>query len=156
MKQYSIVLNVPDDFVPEELDIKANYGDSPDLISIADEGFIEDDSYADADISEDTVNRIKDMLDNDVKLGVDVVPENSVVRVEFTKEFSEQPHFFQDITALMQYIESRYKVPCVCYLNDLDVLVDDADDAVKMFNGMIAKIKTRAAVKDTSGIVLPN
>ena len=150
MKQYQITFNVPDDFQPDELSLSANYDRGENEISIAEEGFTEE-SEEIGKIWEELQTLIKEKLD----LKVDTVPENSVVRITFPPEAVADYQALTSLNILKDAVESTYKCPCIIYCGTLEVMVENADDAIKMLNGMIAKIKTRAAVKDTSGIVLP-
>ena len=138
MKKYYIALDVPYDFNPEELDIDIKYKDD---INIAEEGFINGESL------------VEDLL-NKVSIAKDTVGEHDVVRVTFPPQL----HDYIDYESLNNWhkqLETAYKCPVIIYLDDLNVFVEEADKAIDMLNGMIAKIKVRSAVKQTSGIILP-
>lgn len=148
MKSYEIVFSVPDDFDPEEMILNVQYKDGD--IAIEDEGFI--DELVPASILE----QVDDFLNNDLRLIKDTVNEGDIVRMIFTPEAAQLPFFDKILVSLKEAIEATYKVPCIAHMNNIDVLVENADEAINMLNGMIAKIRTRAAVKDTSGIILPS
>ena len=152
MKQYQIVFNVPDDFVPEELELTASYGKGQGEISIEGESFIKS--------SEEDVTKaweeLKSIVEEKISFKIDEVPENSVIRILFPPEVATDFESLSSLNTLKDAVEAVYRKPCICYCNSMDLMVDNADDAIKMLNGMIAKIKTRAAVKNTSGIVIAN
>lgn len=148
MKRYQVIFEVPDDFNPDDLTLTASYGETPGQIRLADEGF---------ELSQPELEEaMKDFIKELHSITVDNIGENSIVRVTFDEKTATQPYFAENIQAIMKMIENSYKVPCVCHMDNVDVLVEDANEAVAMFEKMIAKIKTRASVRDTSGIVLPN
>lgn len=148
MKQYQMTFNVPDDFDPEEMIMNVQYEKGE--ITIEGEGFYED------MIPTDILNSIDDFLKNDLRLVKDAVKEGDVVRMVFTPESARLPFFGKVINALKVAVEETYEVPCIAHMSSIDVLVESADEAIDMLNKMIAKIKVRSAVKDTSSIVLPN
>lgn len=147
MKQYRIILNVEDDFNPEEDLEGISLNCDPEKVEVAEEGF-----YT---ISDDVVPIVQEFLDSIEVLKEDV-KETDVIRVTFPVEAASNPFFSDIITSLKVSIENACKVPVICHVDNLEVMVENASDAIEMLNGMIAKVKTRAAVKDTSGIILPN
>lgn len=148
MKQYQMIFNVPDDFDPDEMIMNVQYEKGE--ITIDGEGFCEN------TIHSSIISSIDEFLKNDLRLVKDAVKEGDIVRMIFTPEAARTPFFGEVINALKVAVEETYKVPCIAHMSSIDVLVESADEAVDMLNKMIAKIKVRSAVKDTSGIVLPN
>lgn len=132
MKKYYFALEVPDDFNPEELDIDFKYKDD---ITVSREGFIDEDLLSKLNIKKDTVG------------------ENDVVRFTFPVDDTIN---YETLDLFREMLEYAYKCPVVGHADNLELFVENADKAIDMFNGMIAKIKVRAAVKSTTGIILPN
>jgi len=139
MKQYALILNVPDDFNPEELQINLDYKDEVELCL---EDFVDNLTYLDPELFLEKIDVSK------IHVG-----ENDIVRFTFPESAAEA-HGLEYLNAIRDTLESTCKCPVVGYANNMEVFVDNADDAIKMFNGMIAKVKTRAAVKSTSNIIL--
>ena len=133
MKTYTIALNVPDDFDPEKLGVDLSYEED---IEIAHEGFFSLENFR------DSIEPIRQD-----------VTEHSVVTFKFPPEALNDPIA---LNLIKDKFECEFGVPAVGYVNSIDLLVQNADDAIAMFEKMIAKVKTQAAVKQTSGIVLPN
>jgi len=140
MKQYQFTLSVPDDFNPEELAIELNYKDG---IQITNEGFLNE-QYSEA------IDSLIQSASIEKKSG----DKNEVVLVKFPRDNVNNPEFGVVLDMLMQRLEEVLDCPVICYVDDLEILVENADQAIDMFNGMIAKIKVRAAVKETSKIIL--
>jgi len=138
MKQYQITLGVPDDFNPEELDMTVSYKDDIEILS---EGFTDI-----ADIKE----KLQAIVDN-CELSTIEPKENDIVLFKFDELTSAE-----EAKSIMFVIEEKTGRPALGMSKSLDVLIEDANATVEMLNGMIAKVKTRAAVKETSKIVLPN
>ena len=138
MKQYQITLGVPDDFNPEELDMTVSYKDDIEILS---EGFTDI-----ADIKE----KLQTIVDN-CELSTIEPKENDIVLFKFDESTSAE-----EAKSIMFVIEEKTGRPALGMSKSLDVLIEDANATVEMLNGMIAKVKTRAAVKETSKIVLPN
>lgn len=140
MKQYRLTLNVPDNFNPEELAVDLGYKDD---IQIVDEGFVD--------------NKYSEIIESTIKaasIEKKHADQNEVVLVKFPNTCVDDPGFRTVLNILRQRLEETFDCPVVCYLNDLEILVENADQAIDMFNGMIAKIKVRSAVKETSKIIL--
>lgn len=138
MKQYQITLGVPDDFNPEELDMTVSYKDDIEILS---EGF--------TDIA-DIKKKLQAIVDN-CELSTIEPKENDIILFKFDESTSAE-----EAKSIMFVIEEKTGRPAIGMSKSLDVLVEDANATVEMLNGMIAKVKTRAAVKETSKIVLPN
>lgn len=138
MKQYQITLGVPDDFNPEELDMTVSYKDDIEILS---EGF--------TDIAE-IKKKLQAIVDN-CELSTIEPKENDIVLFKFDESTSAE-----EARSIMFIIEEKTGRPALGMSKSLDVLIEDANATVEMLNGMIAKVKTRAAVKETSKIVLPN
>ena len=147
MKQYQAVFNVPENFDPEKVELQATYGVIEDagLMSIAEEGFV--DGEQEITLTPELEQFVKDRT----VILKDGSNENDVVRIMFDEGADAA-----DLQMIVKVCEAIYKCPCICLSANMEVFVENADEAIKMLNGMIAKIKTRAAVKDTSGIILPN
>lgn len=138
MKHYQIVLEVPDNFNPEELDMTVSYQDDIEIFS---EGFTNDDELSE---------KLKSIIES-CEISTIEVKDNDVVLFKF--DDSVQP---EEASIAMLTIEEKTGRPALGVNKDIDLLVEDADSTIEMLNGMIAKVKTRAAVKDTSSIVLPS
>ena len=133
MKTYTIALSVPDDFDPQKLGIDLSYDED---IEIKEEGFFD-------------LDQTKELI---TVFGREVT-ENSIVTFSFPPEALNDPIA---LNLIREQFEAQFGCPAVGYVNSIDLLVQNADDAIAMFEKMIAKVKTRAAVKDTAKIVLPN
>lgn len=142
MKQYHITLNVPDDFVPEEMGVDLQYKDE---ITIAAEGF--------QDLTE---GYQKFLTNNKITAKKESASEHDVVIFKFPKEVYGDPETITFLNILKQQLETTFGCPVVGFIDDIDILVENADQAIDMFNGMIAKIKVRAATGVTNKIILPN
>ena len=149
MKFVQIVLVVPDDFDPDK-DIEGiTFSEDCDVDSVE---ILKQEEVSEKLLSSQEV--LQAMLDEKVKMLKDQVDDHSIVRIMINPEVpAVDPSILQ---RTMQVVEETYKCPCICLVDDMNLFVENADEAIKMLNGMIAKVKTRAAVKDTSGIVLPN
>lgn len=101
-------------------------------------------------LTDDQVKRLEELC----KVTVDEVSENSVIRVMVSPDYSELDA--QLLQQLLSTVEATYKRPAIILVNSLELMVENPEASVDMLNKMIAKIKVRSAVKDTSGIVLPN
>ena len=147
MKQYQVVFNVPENFDPDKLSLQASYEVPEDAgqMSIEEEGFVDDEQ--EITLTPELEQFVKDRT----VILKDGSNENGVVRIMFNEGADAD-----DLQMIVKVCEAIYKCPCICLSANMDVLVENSDDAIKMLNGMIAKIKTRSAVKDTSGIILPN
>lgn len=147
MKQYQITLEVPDEFDPEEDIINIQFGNEADVesISIVDEQFVSAEKYI------ERFEEIKKLIESNCDFKLDDLKDDSVIRIMF-----DPTDDVSNLQEVLTYVEMIYNRKCICLCNKLDVLVENADEAINMLNGMIAKIKVRSAVKDTSGIVLPN
>lgn len=139
MKKYILALDVPDDFNPEEMDINIS---SKQDIDISSEGFINFDT-----LSEEIIKN------SDIKL--ETIDEHSVALFKCSSEVA-QSYGIENFDQIRQSLEENLKCPVIGYVDDLELFVENADQAIDMFNGMIAKIKVRAAIKPTTGIILPS
>lgn len=137
--RYQLTLEVPDNFKPEEMGIDLSYKDE---ITIVSEGFtLPSDSTLDE-------------LLKSIEVKKETIDEHSVVIFKFPKAIMELPDGPAIINIYKNKLETEFGCPAVGYLDDIDVLVENANQAIDMFNGMIAKIKVRAAVAPTSKIIL--
>ena len=140
MKKYYIVLNVPDDFVPEEMGMEVTY---PTDITIDKEGF------------GDYQSEIADIISN-VELKKETITDKDIIVFKFPKEVLDNADAAEVLSLFKDNIEKSFGCPAVGYVNDVDILVENADQAIDMFNSMIAKIKVRSATGVSSKIILPN
>ena len=149
MKQYQVVFNVPENFDPDKLSLQASYEVPEDAgqMSIEEEGFVDEEQEISLSPELETLIKDKTVI---IKDGAN---EHDVIRIMFSDDSNVDAEGLQSI---MKACEAMYHCPCICLSANIDVLVENADEAIKMLNGMIAKVKTRSAVKDTSGIILPN
>ena len=61
--------------------------------------------------------------------------------------FPDKDGYAEGVSSVIQYLDAIYPdVPKIGILSDMDILVQQADDALKMLDGMKAKI---SIVKDT-------
>ena len=137
--RYQLTLEVPDDFNPEEMGIELSYKDEVTIVS---EGFT---------LSSDST---LDELLKSIEVKKETIDEHSVVIFKFPKAIMELPEGPTVINMLKDRMESEFGCPAVGYLDDIDILVENADEAINMFNGMIAKVKVRSAVGNASKIIL--
>ena len=124
MKKYTLVFNVPDDFVPEEMDVNTSYKDDIELVY---EGFA----------------NLEDSIKNAVS-GLDI-KESSVVIFKFPEWACDCP---EQVQSIKKYIEDT--VPCKCVLGivgDVDILVEDSASAIDMLKNMINVINLRSSIK---------
>ena len=140
MKLYKITFEVPDDFNPDELELNASYKDE---INISSERFVNAQK-------DEILQIIKDKCTFEKA----TIGENDVIIFKFPKEALDLPDAMTYLTSIRTAIETNFGCPAVGFVGDIDVLVENADQAIDMFNGMIAKVKVRSAVKDTSKIIL--
>ena len=140
MKHYNITFEVPDDFNPEELELNASYKDAVEIFS---EGF------------SDVVETIKSVVSDKLSLNKITVSDNDVILFKVDKDCGLDDYEFAGyLNAVKETIEETCKCPVIGFVGDIDLLVENADEAIDMLNGMIAKVKVRSAVKDTSKIIL--
>ena len=132
MKQYTITFDVPDDFNPDEMALNVQY---PAEIALADEGFF----------------NMEELIKEKIKVS-EIKPEEGKV-ILFT--FPSERVGVENLTKMRDTLETVTGLPAIGYISDFDVLVQQADEAINMFNGMIAKLKLHSAVKETSEIVIP-
>ena len=143
MKHYQITFNVPDDFNPDEMELNASYKDD---ITIFSEGF------------EDILSKMPEFLSKYANIDKLKVDEKDVILVYISKEcYEAMPDSEIGIymSLIKKSLEDAFNCPVLVFVNDLEILVQNANQAIDMFNGMIAKVKVRAAINDTSKIILP-
>lgn len=123
MKHYQITFEVPDDFVPEEMELNVGYKDH---VAITQEGEV----------------NIEELLKDKVEIVKQEYSEGNILIFKHPEEMS--PEF---ATSVMRYLEAV--VPnstAIGLVNNVDLLVQYPEEAVKMLEGMINKIQTRAAI----------
>ncbi len=145
MKTYQITFAVPDDFNPDEMEINVGYKDE---LSICDEGFNSISDSLDKFLSDSGINLEELQLKED-----SVIIFKVPVSVADSMNQSELAVYFNMIK---NGLEAATGKKVMGYIDNIDVLVKNANDAIDMFNGMIAKIKLRDSIKDTTGIIVPN
>jgi len=128
MKQYQLTFGVPDDFNPEELEINVTYKDD---IEIIDEGY------------RDFYKKIEDLITEKVSLLTKNTEGDNVVIFKFPGELTQFPQY---ITHLKEVLELKTDKTVIGVLDNVDILVQNADDAIEMLEGMIGKIKARALI----------
>lgn len=128
MKQYQLTFEVPDDFNPEELEINVTYKDD---IEIIDEGY------------RDFYKNIEDLITKKVSLLSENTGGDNVVIFKFPGELTQFPQY---ITHLKEVLELKTDKTVIGVLDNVDILVQNADDAIEMLEGMIGKIKARALI----------
>lgn len=132
MKQYTITFDVPDDFNPDEMALNVQY---PAEITLADEGFF----------------NMEELIKEKIKVS-EIKPEEGKV-ILFT--FPSETIGVDNLNKMRDVLETVTGLPAIGYIDNFDVLVQQADEAVNMLNGMIAKIKLHSTVKESSEIVIP-
>lgn len=128
MKQYQLTFEVPDDFNPEELEINMTYKDD---IEIIDEGY------------RDFYQKIEDLVAKKVLLLTENTEGDNVVIFKFPGELTQFPQY---INHLKEVLELKTDKTVIGVLDNVDILVQNADDAIEMLEGMIGKIKARALI----------
>lgn len=118
MKEYYLALEVPDDFDPEQLGIELDY---PEEVEIKSEG------------------ELDQLVDFEIELKEKT--ENSVAVIKFPVEAGESSRL------VMSVVENKLGIPAIGIVNDFNLLVENADEAVKMLEGMIQKIKSASIRK---------
>lgn len=123
MKTYQITFNVPDDFVPEEMELNVSYKDDIEIIG---EGEV--------DISDELLSKTS-LLPTKIEKG-------QVVIYKFPEDMPP------DISSLiLKQLEANLPDNTIIGMVDnVDLLVQNSDDAVKMLEGMINKVSTRAKI----------
>lgn len=145
MKTYQITFAVPDNFDPDEMELNVGYKDE---LSICDEGFNSLSDSIDNFLSNSGISLEEMKLKEDsviiFKVPVDVA--NSMNQSELAVYFN----------MIKNGLEAATGKKVMGYIDNIDVLVKNANDAIEMFNGMIAKIRLMDSIKDTTGIIVPN
>lgn len=118
MKEYYLALEVPDDFDPEQLGIELDY---PEGVEIKSEG------------------ELDQLIDFEIELKEKT--ENSVAVIKFPVEAGESSRL------IMSIVENKFGIPAIGLVNDFNLLIENADEAVKMLEGMIQKIKSASIRK---------
>lgn len=113
MKEYYLALEVPDDFDPEQLGIELDY---PEGVEIKSEG------------------ELDQLIDFEIELKEKT--ENSVAVIKFPVEAGESSRL------IMSIVENKFGIPAIGLVNDFNLLIENAGEAVKMLEGMIQKIKS--------------
>lgn len=131
MKQYQLTLSVPDDFDPEQLEIDLSYKDD---IEIVNEGYTDDHEILDA---------ITNTIEKKVDLSTLKVDGDIVVLFKFPGELTQFPTY---INHLKEALELKTKKPVVGLLDNIDILVQNADESIKMLEEMAGKVKARALI----------
>lgn len=151
MKKCYIELEVPDNFDPAADIEGVQFSEDVDLSET--EVITCLDELPPVEIKPLTDDQAK-KLEELCKVIIDEVSENSVIRVMVSPDYSELDA--QLLQQLLNTVEATYKRPAIILVNSLELMVENPEASIDMLNKMIAKIKVRSAVKDTSGIVLPN
>lgn len=145
MKTYQITFAVPDNFDPDEMELNVGYKYE---LSICDEGFNSLSDSIDNFLSNSGISLEEMKLKEDsviiFKVPVDVA--NSMNQSELAVYFN----------MIKNGLEAATGKKVMGYIDNIDVLVKNANDAIEMFNGMIAKIRLMDSIKDTTGIIVPN
>lgn len=149
MKLCYITMEVPDDFNIDEDIEGVQFVDSVDYEKVNVIGCQELEPRQ-LTISDEDSKKFQELC----KIKKDEVNEHTVIRLMLPPNFSDMDSAFFSQTK--DLLEATYKCPVLIMVDDMDLLVENADTSIDMLNKMIAKIKVRSAVKDTSGIVLPN
>lgn len=129
MKPYTITLDVPDDFNPELLEIEFSY--PLDGVEIKSEGFLS---------SEELTKAIDSMSTETVKLS-----PNNVVIVKFPADSNPEPTQY-----ILNILKDQFEeIGCtfIAIVNDMDVLVQNSAEALKMLEMMKQKINSKSIVK---------
>lgn len=125
MKTYTINLTVADDFDPSQLDVELSY---PDDAGIQDES----EGFGFSTVEQAVKSIVVDNID---------VSETSVVFFKFPSDID--PGY---ITAIQKTLESSLGCTVIGLVNDIDLLVQNSAEAVKMLEGMIAKVKSKSII----------
>ena len=150
MKQYQITFAVPDDFNPDELELNAGYKDE---ITICDESYVSEDSNAASFLANISEGLLQFMKDNNIEISKESAGEHDVVVFKFPPEILQHAESSTYISLIRQQLEQAFGCLTIGIVNDIDLLVENADEAIKMLNGMLAKVKVRSAVKETTKIL---
>lgn len=129
MKPYTITLDVPDDFDPELLEVELAY--PSDNLEIKSEGFLS---------SEELTKTIDSMSIETVKLS----PSNVVI-VKFPADSNPEPtqYFLNILKDQFEEIGCTF----IAIVNDMDVLVQNSAEALKMLEMMKQKINSKSIIK---------
>jgi len=123
MKHYQITFQVPDDFVPEDLELNVTYKDE---IEIVQEGEVS----------------VESLLANQINLTNQKREDGDVFLFKYPDKMS--PEF---ATAVKDYLAEALPDNTVIGLVDsIDLLVQNSDQAIEMLEQMINKVKTRSAI----------
>lgn len=129
MKPYTITLDVPDDFDPELLEIILSY--PSDGVKIKSEGFLS---------SEELTRAIDSLSIETAKLS-----SSNVVIVKFPSDSDPEPtQYFLNILR-DQFEETGCTF--IAMVNDMDVLVQNSAEALKMLEMMKQKINSKSIIK---------
>lgn len=150
MKLCYITMEVPDDFDTDEDIEGVQFAEGVDYEKVNVTGCQELEPRQQLILSDEEAEKFRALC----KIKKDEVTENSVIRLMLPSDFSNMDAAFFSQTK--DLLEATYKCPILVMVDDMNLLVENADASIDMLNKMIAKIKVRSAVKDTSGIVLPN
>lgn len=131
MKLYIITLSVPDDFDPELLEVELAY--PSDNVEIKSEGFLS---------SEELTKVIDSMSIETVKLS----PSNIVI-AKFPADSDPGPtqYFLNILKDQFEEIGCTF----IAIVNDIDVLVQNSAEALKMLEMMKQKINSKSIIKLT-------
>lgn len=132
MQDYQLVLNVPDDFDPLQLDVELSYPEAE--IGIAREAF---------DV---TVSELSKKIIENCKLDLTKITENSVVIFKFPQSLAVEagPQFIKQIQL---ELEANLHCTVLGLVDDIDLLVENSAEAVKLLEGMLAKVKSKSIIK---------
>jgi hypothetical protein len=96
------------------------------------------------------------LVENNIEIKKETVTDHDVVVFKFPQEALQMPDASTFLSILREQIETTFGCPAIGFVNGIDILVENADQAVDMLNGMIAKVKVRSAVGNAGKIILPN
>lgn len=133
MKKYVLELDVPDDFNPESMGINIDYSED---LAITDEYFKNDDS---------TLNEIQQIVDKLIVSNLGDVNNSNVILFKFSPELMNSDP--ETIVAIQKMLEIKLGCTVIGLVNDVDILIQNSVEAIKMLQRMIDKINSKAIIK---------
>ena len=131
MKTYQLTLSVPDDFNPNIMECSMNYPDGD--IQLIGEGF-----YDIVEVAKEQVKKLSVSPINVTKTSVVIFKFPQSLAVEAGAQFIKQ---------IQLELEANLHCTVLGLVDDIDLLVQNSAEAVKLLEGMLAKVKSKSIIK---------
>ena len=132
MKYYCLEIAMPDDMDPSN-------------VTVSYPG--EDGTSVTASLSDEAIVNIADDLG--FSMSIEELPKDAVAILKYDPYME-----YEDMESIHRYVETALGRTTIGFVGDIDLLIENAPEAIDMLEKMIAKIKIQQGTPNTSKIIL--